>query len=100
MGRKALYTPEEKKQKQREHSLKHYYRKKALQEQLSANNDAIDANATEITVQVANYSKKLGNIEEAITYKTTNGKLRKKQDIKESKADEVCSREFSIPSAD
>ena len=66
MGRKRLYqTEEDKKQAQREHGLKYYYRRKALKQALEQGNNSEGV----ITVSVNDFSKKLGKIEENIQFK-------------------------------
>ena len=74
MGRRKLYqTEEEKKQAQREHGLRYYYRRKALK-----NAQQINADGGVVTVTVNEYSKKLGKIDESVAFKTTpNGKFLK-----------------------
>jgi phage gp46-like protein len=64
MGRKAIYAnEEERKQAQREHALRYYYRRKALNEQLKNGGSAE-------SVAVTARSKRLGEINEEIRYKT------------------------------
>jgi hypothetical protein len=69
MGRKRLYnTEEEKKQAQRAHGLRYYYRRKALKNALKEGEN----NEGTVTVTVNEYSKKLGKIEESIEFKKKN----------------------------
>ena len=79
MGRKKIYqTEEEKKQAQREHGLRYYYRRKALKQALEQPHQEGDAQS--IKVKVAEFSKRLGQIDEEITFKTkADGKLLKKR---------------------
>lgn len=67
MGRKKVYTTEdEKKQAQREHALKYYYRRKALK-----NAETSEQNPEGVVkINVNEFSKKLGKIEENIEFKT------------------------------
>jgi hypothetical protein len=69
MGRKRLYqTEDEKKQAQREHGLKYYYRRKALKQALEQGNNSEGV----VKITVSEYSKKLGKIEESIEFKKKN----------------------------
>ena len=79
MGRKKIYqTEEEKKQAQREHGLRYYYRRKALKQALEQPHQEGDNES--IKVKVAEFSKRLGQIDEEITFKTkADGKLLKKR---------------------
>ena len=73
-GRPAIYsTDEERKAKHREQALRHYYRKKALNEQQNSHSD------DEIRVTINTNSKTLGDIAEDITFKRVNGRLRKQR---------------------
>ena len=67
MGRKKLYrTEEEKKQAQREHGLRYYYRRKALKNAQQSN-----ADGGVVTVTVNEYSKKsfdVDKLEAALSY--------------------------------
>ena len=78
MGRHKKYSSEEeRKQVQREHALRYYYRRKALKnsESQQANSDGV------ITICVNDFSKRLGKIEENIQFKTkSDNKLLKKRD--------------------
>ena len=78
MGRHKVYaSDEERKQVQREHALRYYYRRKALKnsEFQQANSDGI------VSVSVNDFSKKLGKIEENIQFRTkSDNKLLKKRD--------------------
>ena len=84
-GRPTLYSSdEERKAKHREQALRHYYRKKALQE--SSNSHSDDGSSLERThppeevhVTINTHSKTLGNIAEDITFKRVNGRLRKQR---------------------
>ena len=78
MGRHKVYaSDEERKQVQREHALKYYYRRKALKQALEQGNNSEGV----ITVSVNDFSKKLGKIEENIQFKTkSDNKLLKKRD--------------------
>ena len=78
MGRHKMYaTEEERKQAQREHALKYYYRKKARDAALAQQNDP---NQQTLKVTVHNLSKKIGPIDEEVEYKIrADGKLLKKQ---------------------
>ncbi len=72
-GRPTLYSSdEERKAKHREQALRHYYRKKALNQANNTNND-------EVRVTINTNSKTLGNIAEDITFKRVNGRLRKQR---------------------
>ena len=79
MGRKKIYqTEEEKKQAQREHGLRYYYRRKALKQALEQQQQ--NESNQPIKVKVTEFSKRLGQIEEEITFNTKpNGKLLKKR---------------------
>ena len=71
-GRPTLYSSdEERKAKHREQALRHYYRKKALNEQHSSHSD------DEVRLTISTHSKTLGDIAEDITFKRVNGRLRK-----------------------
>ena len=71
-GRPTIYSSdEERKAKHREQALRHYYRKKALQESSNSHSD------DEVHVTINTKSKTLGNIAEDITFKRVNGRLRK-----------------------
>ena len=73
-GRPSIYsTDEERKQKHREQALRHYYRKKALNEQQNSHSD------DEVRVTINTSSKTLGDIAEDITFKRVNGRLRKQR---------------------
>ena len=73
-GRPSIYSSdEERKAKHREQALRHYYRKKALNEQQNSHSD------DEIRVTINTHSKTLGDIEEDITFKRVNGRLRKQR---------------------
>ena len=73
-GRPTLYaSDEERKAKHREQALRHYYRKKALQESSNSHSD------DEVHVTINTHSKTLGNIAEDITFKRVNGRLRKQR---------------------
>ena len=73
-GRPSLYsTDEERKQKHREQALRHYYRKKALNESSNSHSD------DEVRVTINTNSKTLGTIAEDITFKRVNGRLRKQR---------------------
>ena len=73
-GRPILYSSdEERKAKHREQALRHYYRKKALNEQQNSHSD------DEIRVTINTNSKTLGDIAEDITFKRVNGRLRKQR---------------------
>ena len=73
-GRPSIYSSdEERKAKHREQALRHYYRKKALNEQHSSHSD------DEVRLTISTHSKTLGDIEEDITFKRVNGRLRKQQ---------------------
>ena len=73
-GRPAIYsTDEERKQKHREQALRHYYRKKALNEQQNSHSD------DEVRLTISTHSKTLGDIAEDITFKRVNGRLRKQR---------------------
>ena len=73
-GRPAIYsTDEERKQKHREQALRHYYRKKALNEASNSHSD------DEVRVTINTSSKTLGDIAEDITFKRVNGRLRKQR---------------------
>ena len=92
-GRKPIYSSEEeRKQAQREHALRYYYRKKALKAQLTSveepahehNTQTVRAQApsdlTSVSVKVDIKSKRLGEISEDITYKVnSNGTYIKKR---------------------
>ena len=70
-GRPILYSSdEERKAKHREQALRHYYRKKALNQANNTNND-------EVRLTISTHSKTLGDIAEDITFKRVNGRLRK-----------------------
>ena len=72
-GRPILYSSdEERKAKHREQALRHYYRKKALGESNNADDD-------EVRLTISTHSKTLGDIEEDITFKRVNGRLRKQR---------------------
>ena len=74
-GRPALYSSdEERKAKHREQALRHYYRKKALQEQQNSHSD------DEVRLTISTHSKTLGDIAEDITFKRVNGRLRKQRE--------------------
>lgn len=79
MGRKKIYqTEEEKKQAQREHGLRYYYRRKALKQALEQQQQT--GSDEPIKVKVTEFSKRLGQIDEEITFKTkADGKLLKKR---------------------
>ena len=78
MGRKRIYTEDERKQNQREHALRCYFRKKALKQALEQGK-TVDADGL-LTVTTTYYSDKLGQITEDITYKLNeNGKFIKQQ---------------------
>jgi hypothetical protein len=71
-GRPSIYSSdEERKAKHREQALRHYYRKKALQEQQNSHSD------DEVRLTISTHSKTLGDISEDITFKRVNGRLRK-----------------------
>ena len=71
-GRPTIYSSdEERKAKHREQALRHYYRKKALNEQHSSHSD------DEVRLTISTHSKTLGDIAEDITFKRVNGRLRK-----------------------
>ena len=73
-GRPTIYSSdEERKAKHREQALRHYYRKKALQESSNSHSD------DEVHVTINTKSKTLGNIAEDITFKRVNGRLRKQR---------------------
>ena len=73
-GRPTIYSSdEERKAKHREQALRHYYRKKALQEQQNSHSD------DEINLTINTHSKTLGDITEDITFKRVNGRLRKQR---------------------
>ena len=73
-----MYTDDERKQKQREHALKCYYRKKALKQALEQGLQKEGDDGT-ITVTITYNSGKLGQITEEITYNVhENGKFIKK----------------------
>ena len=73
-GRPTIYSSdEERKAKHREQALRHYYRKKALQESSKSHSD------DEVHVTINTKSKTLGNIAEDITFKRVNGRLRKQR---------------------
>ena len=75
-----LYNDDERKQKQREHALKCYYRKKALKQALEQGLQKEGDATITITVKM-NCSKKIGPLDEVITYNVhENGKLIKQQD--------------------
>ena len=78
MGRHKVYaSDEERKQVQREHALKYYYRRKALKQALEQGNNSDGI----ITVSVNDFSKRLGKIEEKVQFKArSNNKLLKKRD--------------------
>ena len=82
-GRPSIYSSdEERKAKHREQALRHYYRKKALQEQQNSHSDdgSLESLAhppEEIRVTINAKSKTLGDIAEDITFKRVNGRLRK-----------------------
>ena len=72
-GRPSIYSSdEERKAKHREQALRHYYRKKALSESNNADDD-------EVRLTISTHSKTLGDIEEDITFKRVNGRLRKQR---------------------
>ena len=73
-GRPALYSSdEERKAKHREQALRHYYRKKALNEASNSHSD------DEVRLTISTHSKTLGDIAEDITFKRVNGRLRKQR---------------------
>ena len=73
-GRPAIYsTDEERKAKHREQALRHYYRKKALNEASNSHSD------DEVRLTISTHSKTLGDIAEDITFKRVNGRLRKQR---------------------
>ena len=73
-GRPSIYsTDEERKAKHREQALRHYYRKKALNEQQNSHSD------DEVRLTISTHSKTLGDIAEDITFKRVNGRLRKQR---------------------
>ena len=78
MGRHKVYSSdEERKQVQREHALRYYYRRKALKQALEQDNNSEGV----ITVSVNDFSKRLGKIEENVQFKTkSDNKLLKKRD--------------------
>ena len=84
-GRPILYSSdEERKAKHREQALRHYYRKKALQESSKSHSDdgSLESLAhppEEVHVTINTHSKTLGNIAEDITFKRVNGRLRKQR---------------------
>ena len=84
-GRPTLYSSdEERKAKHREQALRHYYRKKALQESSNSHSDdgSLESLAhppEEVHVTINTKSKTLGNIAEDITFKRVNGRLRKQR---------------------
>ena len=83
-GRPTLYSSdEERKAKHREQALRHYYRKKALQESSNSHSDgSLESLAhppDEVHVTINTKSKTLGNIAEDITFKRVNGRLRKQR---------------------
>ena len=72
MGRRQIYhSDEERKEAQRQHALKYYYRRKALKEQTEKYESKSDDVQDRINVTVCANSKKLGSINEDIQYKTT-----------------------------
>ena len=74
-GRPSIYSSdEERKAKHREQALRHYYRKKALQEQQNSHSD------DEVRLTISTHSKTLGDISEDITFKRVNGRLRKQHE--------------------
>lgn len=73
-GRPPIYsTDEERKAKHREQALRHYYRKKALNEASNSHSD------DEVRLTISTHSKTLGDIAEDITFKRVNGRLRKQR---------------------
>ena len=69
-GRPTIYSSdEERKAKHREQALRHYYRKKALAERAYSDD--------EVRLTITAHSKTLGDIDEDITFKRVNGRLRK-----------------------
>ena len=84
-GRPSIYSSdEERKAKHREQALRHYYRKKALQESSKSHSDdgSLESLAhppEEVHVTINTKSKTLGNIAEDITFKRVNGRLRKQR---------------------
>ena len=71
MGRRAIYaTEEERKEAQRKHALKYYYRRKALK-QLQQQESHSDDPEQRINIKVTAHSKTLGDIDEDVQYKTT-----------------------------
>ena len=84
-GRPSLYSSdEERKAKHREQALRHYYRKKALNEQHSSHSDgSLESLAhppDEVRLTISTHSKTLGDISEDITFKRVNGRLRKQHE--------------------
>ena len=80
MGRHKVYaSDEERKQVQREHALKYYYRRKALKQALEQDNNSEGV----VKINVNEYSKKLGKIEESIEFKKKNADsyLKKREQI-------------------
>ena len=77
-GRKPIYsTDEERKQAQREHALRYYYRKKALKAQLDGSTPEPHE---QVSIKVDIKSKRLGDISEDITYTVNdNGTFSKKR---------------------
>ena len=83
-GRPSIYSSdEERKQKHREQALRHYYRKKALNEASNSHSDgSLESLAhppDEVRVTINTSSKTLGDIAEDITFKRVNGRLRKQR---------------------
>ena len=71
-GRRPIYnSDEERKEAQRKHALKYYYRRKALREQLEhqSNDNRVESNNIEVHIN-AN-SKRLGPINEVIEFRRT-----------------------------
>ena len=79
MGRRKIYqTEEEKKQAQREHGLRYYYRRKALKQALEQQQQ--NESNQPIKVKVTEFSKRLGQIEEEIEFTNKgDGKMLKKR---------------------
>ncbi len=78
MGRHKIYqTEEEKRQAQREHGLRYYYRRKALKQALEQQQSGDDQ---PIKVKISEFSKRLGQINEEVEFRTkADGKLLKKR---------------------
>ena len=73
-GRPKLYADDdEKKRKHREQALRSYYRRKALKEHLDE-----PADGDEIRITIDTSSKTIGDINEEVTFRRTNGNYRKR----------------------